>query len=344
MNALRQFWTRRHEVVDAMAYWSGAGVAYEAAAGSEGAIILMYHSIAGEDAERYIDPANRLTPGLFDQQMAFLRESRRVVSLSALVERLERGEAPLPRSVCITFDDGYLDNLTVAAPILERHGLEATLYLATGYIDSAEAQWSDALHAALSGRTRQRLHLPTLGLAGLSLGTQNGFESARKLLHRHLLEAHREERTSCLADVVEQLAPEGRPPRLTMNWGDVRQLRRRYPFIELGGHTLDHVDLRKHGGAFAKAQVAASAEDIRRETGETARHFSFPYGRWSAEVREAVAASGWRSAVGAGLRVRIDLESDRFAMPRVEAPRSMTGLRFRTSGAYPGFLEMMGLR
>lgn len=343
MNVLRHLWTRRHGAIDAVAYWSGVGMAFEAATGSEGAVILMYHSVADADSERYVAPANRISPRLFERQMAFLQRSRRVVSLSALVDGLERGEAPLPRTVCITFDDGYLDNLTVAAPILERHGMEATLYLATGYVDSAEAQWSDALHAALSTRTRHHLRLPVLGVGSIDLRGGAGLEEARRLLHRHLLEALRDERSACLAEVVEQLVPEGRPPRLTLNWDDVRQLRRRYPFVELGGHTRDHVDLRRHGIALAREQAAASADDIRRETGETARHFSFPYGRWSAEARDDIAGSGWHSAVGAGLRVRIDTRSDRFAMPRVEAPRSMTGLRFRTSGAYPGVLKMLGL-
>jgi peptidoglycan/xylan/chitin deacetylase (PgdA/CDA1 family) len=123
----------------------------------------------------------------------------------------------------------------------------------------------------------------------------------------------------------------------------VRQLERRYPFIEIGGHTRDHIDLTTHRGEPARAQIAACAEDLRRELGAQPRHFSYPYERWCAESRRAVIDAGWLSAVGAGTRPRIDADSDRYAMPRVAAPRTMTQLRFKTSGAYPGAFAVLGL-
>jgi hypothetical protein len=44
-----------------------------------------------------------------------------------------------------------------------------------------------------------------------------------------------------------------------------------------------------------------------------------------------------------GTAYRITPASDRFALPRVESTGSMTGLRFKTSGAYPGALALLGL-
>ena len=66
--------------------------------------------------------------------------------------------------MCITFDDGYRDNLTVAAPILEKYRLPATLFLATGYVERGETQWSDTLHWLLAaGRPQhRRLHAQLL--------------------------------------------------------------------------------------------------------------------------------------------------------------------------------------
>src|SRR5258705_2077436 len=71
-------------------------------------IILMYHSVANDDQAKLIEPRNRIAPRLFERQMAFLRESCRVVPLSRLVEDLVAGRSPAARTVCITFDDGYL--------------------------------------------------------------------------------------------------------------------------------------------------------------------------------------------------------------------------------------------
>jgi peptidoglycan/xylan/chitin deacetylase (PgdA/CDA1 family) len=266
----------------------------------EGAIILMYHSVAAEDEARFIEPGNRIAPAVFERQMAFLRRERRVVALAELVDEVARGRTPPAGTVCITFDDGYRDNLTLAAPILEKYRLPATLFLATGLVERAENQWSDTLHSL--SRDRQ--------------------------LHAKLIEASHEERMALLARFRSRQPP----PRLTMDWDEARQLVRRYPMFEIGGHTRDHIDLSRHRGAAADAQIAGCAEDIERELGVRPRHFSFPYARWCAETRALVIAAGWSAAVGMGDGLRIRAGVDRFAMPRLPAPRSMMRLRFAMAG------------
>jgi peptidoglycan/xylan/chitin deacetylase (PgdA/CDA1 family) len=159
-----------------------------------------------------------------------------------------------------------------------------------------------------------------------------------------LLEAIYDERRQLLAELENQLLPERGAPRLTMNWEDVRELRRRYPFFEIGGHTRDHINLRTHRGETARSQIAGCADDLRRELGVVPEHFSFPYARWCEETRAVVEGLGWRSAVGMGDSFRITAASDRFAMPRVESPRSMTEVRFKTSGAFPGAFSVLGLK
>lgn len=319
---LRELRSFGRDAIGAAVHWTGAGRAFEVAARPAGAIILMYHSVAPDEQAKFIEPRNRIAPPLFDRQMAFLRDERRVVPLSQLVDDIAAGRTPAAGMVCITFDDGYRDNLTMAAPILERYGLPATLFLATGYVERAEAQWSDTLHWLFTCATLHKTNFATV--------------------HAQLLASGHEQRVELLADIKRRLAPAGQPPRLTLDWEEVRKLRRRYPFFEIGGHTRDHIDLRTHRGEAAREQIAGCAEDLRRELGLQARHFSYPYGRWCAETRAAVIDAGWRSAVVTDAGGRIGPATDRYAMPRVEAPRSMTQLAFKTSGAYPGALDLLG--
>ena len=340
---LKNLWFRRHAVAGGLIHWSGAGRVYEAARRPTGAIVLMYHSISDGSADAHVDPANRLPLAAFERQMAFLAEHRKVLSLSALVDQVSRGESPPAGSVCITFDDGYLDNLTVAAPVLAKYSFPATLYLATGYVQRSEPQWADVLHSLWLRRTVHRLNLPELGLPSGDLSFAAPAAAARKLLHRGLLGAEHVQRTQCLTEIERQLKPAGTMPRLTMNWDDARELRARYPLFEFGGHTQDHIDLRTHTGDTAQRQIDGCAADIRRELNAEPQHFSFPYGRWCDSTRGLVSGSGWRSAMGAGHDVRIGRQSDRFAMARIEAPRGMSAFRFKTSGAFPGALSMLGM-
>lgn len=323
-------------------YLSGAGRVFELAAQPTGAIILMYHSVAPDDAARFVDPPNHLPPAMFERQMAFLSERRRVAPLSEVVEQIASGESPPAGTVCITFDDGYRDNLTTAAPILERYRLPATLFLATGYVERGEAPWADTLYWLFERRTADELSLPAIGLEA-DLASPSARVAAREDLHARLLEADHNRRARLLEEIEARLAPRGKPPRLVLDWDEARELCRRYPALAIGGHTRDHIDLRAHRGASARLQIESCVQDLRRELGLAPEHFSFPYSRWCAETRELVIASGWRSAVGAGQAFRITASSDRFAMPRVESPRAMTELAFKTSGAFPGALSMLGL-
>ena len=299
-----------------------------------GAIILMYHSVARPETEPFIEPRARVSADLFERQMRFLSARRSVVPLSRLVEDIASGVTPPAGTVCITFDDGYLDTLTTAAPILERYRLPATLFLATAYIEHCDMQWADALHWLLNYRTSNSLALGHLGLEPTNISSPRERATVYSSLHSYLLKANRNDRTRLLAEIERQLVPYVKPPRLTLNWDEVRELRRRYPFFEIGGHTRDHVDLQTHRGETARSQIMGCAEDLRRELGIEPGNFSFPYARWCRETQKMVDASGWQSAVGAGDSFRITAASDRFAMPRVESPRTMTEFRFKTSGAY----------
>jgi len=88
-------------------------------------LILTYHSISMGR------PPLAVSPSLFAEQMEWLSQNARVVSLGVITDRL-RQHAPLPRrAVVLTFDDGYRDFYTNAAPHLRRHGFPATVFLPT---------------------------------------------------------------------------------------------------------------------------------------------------------------------------------------------------------------------
>lgn len=101
-----------------------------------GITVLIYHRVgAGTDGEVDLDPH------VFDAQMAELAASGRVVSLDRAVEVLGAPTADTEDSVVITFDDGTPDVVEVAMPILERHQVPMTLYLATGSVEADRGFW-----------------------------------------------------------------------------------------------------------------------------------------------------------------------------------------------------------
>jgi peptidoglycan/xylan/chitin deacetylase (PgdA/CDA1 family) len=99
-----------------------------------GVVVLIYHRVGGGSGTE-VD----LSPQSFDEQMAWLAGSGRAISLDDAVAVLETPPSPshVPDDdpVVVTFDDGTADLADVATPILERHGVPATVYLATKFVD-----------------------------------------------------------------------------------------------------------------------------------------------------------------------------------------------------------------
>jgi peptidoglycan/xylan/chitin deacetylase (PgdA/CDA1 family) len=90
--------------------------------------ILAYHRVADDDDELSVPPAR------FSAHMEVLANADvKVVDVDEALRLL--AEDMTERFVCVTFDDGYLDNLTNAVPVLERLELPARIYLATAVTD-----------------------------------------------------------------------------------------------------------------------------------------------------------------------------------------------------------------
>ena len=105
------------------------------------AMILVYHRVA----ESNVDPwALGVSPAHFAQQLQVLKTIANPVSLKSLVNAKSDRELP-PRPVCVTFDDGYADNLFAAKPALETYRVPGTIFITPGYLGVPENLWWDEL-------------------------------------------------------------------------------------------------------------------------------------------------------------------------------------------------------
>lgn len=89
--------------------------------------ILMYHYINAEESRR---SKLGVSPKAFQRQMSFLRRHKyNIVALETLVDLIKEKKKIPPKTVVITFDDGYLDNYTNAFPILKKYNIPATIFV-----------------------------------------------------------------------------------------------------------------------------------------------------------------------------------------------------------------------
>src|SRR3990172_8297292 len=122
---------------------------------SRGFPILTFHRV-NDDHDPFL-PA--MPTAVFAARIAHIARHYRVLTVEDLVERVRQGTAPR-NALALTFDDGYRDTLTHAAPILAEHGLPSTIFLATGYIGTPQMAWFDRVALAFKLARRGDITLP----------------------------------------------------------------------------------------------------------------------------------------------------------------------------------------
>ena len=249
-------------------------------AGSRGSaaqrlLILAYHRVLpARDAQLRGDPVVEE----FDTQVATLKSRFNVVRLDEGVRRLRDGTLQ-PASVAITFDDGYADNHDVALPVLRRHAVPATFFIANGYLDGGR-MWNDTVIESVRRIQRPAIALAELdtGLAGdpLPLGTvDDRYAATQKIIDaiKHLDPARREAITTRLT----QIAATPLPDDLMMTRGKVRALHDAGMLI--GAHTVHHPILTAVDPGTAEREIADGRAALADIIGEPIRFFAYPNGR-----------------------------------------------------------------
>jgi len=112
-------------------YWaaSTAGLFSRRNTSSPYASILMYHRVKDGDPDCLSTPIS-----VFEETLLVLKDKYKVVPLSSLVDSISQKRNIEPRTVVITFDDGYQDNILFAAPLLRKYQLPATFFVTSRYI------------------------------------------------------------------------------------------------------------------------------------------------------------------------------------------------------------------
>jgi len=240
--------------------------------------ILIFHRVLSEPDPLFPDEVDAAR---FDQQLGWLKRWFQVLPLDEAARRLTEGSLPA-RAAALTFDDGYADNHGLALPLLRRHGLPCTFFIATGFLDGGR-MWNDSLIEAV-----RRSTLPGLDLRGLS-GRQG------QDLGRHELGALPQQRRA-LIDVllpqVKYLAPEPRlrlveqiaqraevalPDNLMMSTAQVRDLHA--AGMQIGAHTRSHPILASLSETEARDEIAYSKRTLEQMLGAPVGLFAYPNGR-----------------------------------------------------------------
>jgi len=304
------------------------------------AIVLVYHRVASLERDPQL---LAVTPEHFDAHMRILADGYQVIALADLVAASKEHRLPR-RSVCVTFDDGYADNLLEAALLLAKHAVPATVFVSSGYVQSGREFWWDEVERIVLGPgtlpetmvletpeakfsyRRETQHERTAKDEALDRSWNLLLPDAerRHTLYRRLCDFYRTlepaDRLSALAQLREatHADDEVRTTHRPLTAENVARLDSS-PFVEVGAHTVNHAVLSAKNTAQQRAEIGCDKEALQEICGHPIALFSYPYGSLSDYTDETVSIvreSGFSGACSNHLGV-VKPWTDIYRLPRV---------------------------
>lgn len=303
-------------------------------------IVFMLHSVV-DDGAFHPDAMLRCPVGRLDWILRWLKANGiAFVSLDEAITRLSEPRAGL--FAAFTFDDGYLDNLTHALPVMERHNAPFTVFVTTGMMTGTIDAWWFGLARLIATRD-------SIGLAGDRFecsdhaAKQRTFLAVESMIHGNY---------ALLPEVRRLIAANGidcsvLALREGLNRDRLRELAS-HPLVTIGGHTSTHINLAQASSAGVDREMRENRAFLEETIERPVVHFAYPFGNPDAcGLREANIAkeAGFRSAVTTRRgslfpeHLRHLHELPREPLTRAETPSS---LRCKVDGFYRALHSRLG--
>ena len=282
------------------------------------ALVLLYHRVG----DTSFDPHRlSVTPPSFERHMQLLRRHFRIESVGALLQRLP-GREYEDRTVAVTFDDGYADNLTHAQPIAARSDIPITVFVTVQPMLDGGLFWWDELAASLlhplASFTSLTLHLDDQHT--FSLADRGQRSAVHQRLHTLLRHMRAGDRERALAAVRSCAAPPGVGLQLgrPMSASELRELAA-LPGVTIGAHTMTHPILGVLSATDQMHELVASKTALEDLLGRPVTLASYPFGQ-AADISEdtcRLAMQAGYSAAFTTMPSAVTPSTPRCALPRL---------------------------
>jgi peptidoglycan/xylan/chitin deacetylase (PgdA/CDA1 family) len=285
---------------------------------TRGAILGLHRVI--RQSETSLMPGNVITDELLEQMLVFLKRcGYDFVALDEIPERLR--SSARRRFIAFTFDDGYLDNLTCALPLLSGFNAPFAVFAVTGLADRTVSPWWLLVEALLLARDEVVLkhpksgtvhyHCPTVAEKTLAYRqvTRWGYVDPVQLTEI-LRQAYDQEGLS-MSEVEDAV----------LSWEQLRSLSRNR-LATIGIHGVRHLPLSILPDAEAKDEIVTAWQRLRSELGIDIRHIAYPFGEYRDHELRVAAGLGLCS----GVTIRRGTLRSEHANRMLKLPRIMLGM------------------
>ena len=304
----------------------------------KGAAIIMYHSVEDNPAANFDQLGGIIhSTEVFRGQMEIIARYFTPVTLGQILGFVGGDNELPPRSVVVTFDDGYADNYHVAKPVLDQLGIPAVFYVAVDCIDRQIHPWPTLLrHMFLTGAAKS---WQEPGAESWPLNNREQRLQAFARASNHCARTSGQAQRNFLDQIQGQLqAPPLEPNCLPMmTWDEIRSLDQSGHTV--GSHTMTHPNMAQVAAKEAELEFAESKRRLEQELAKPVPHFSYPCPalepHWRDQTVDMSREIGYLTAVTTnGGMVRA--HDDALKLRRIRPTKTIHGLHWNLERTFCG--------
>ena len=263
---------------------------------ADACLILGFHGTT-DTAPGYFSSGHAISN--VRDQLRYLRRHLRQVTLEEIALAVSRGEAPPASSFAVTFDDGSVNNVTFAIPMLQGLDIPATFFMPSALVGSARDLWVSSLRE-LVRRWRGAAIPEVPGLWPMLPTTDEVSRYAAYFKIKEALKKQGGRRQEILDRLAQEVGGYVRPPDQDRVVGPDLLRRMIQPPFTVGAHSRTHPILSALEPETARAEIDGSRSDLQQMLGQPVLDFAYPNGRFadfSDTIIRLVAEAGYRCAV-----------------------------------------------
>lgn len=265
-------------------------------------LIITYHGISLRNQN--LINGRHLLFDQFEKHLQYLKKNFNVVSLEAICEMKQKNIIPRRHTIALTFDDGFLNNLQVAVPLLERYELPATFFCCSinledeGYIHPSD--FFDLINAAsgdIKVKINQKVFIkhkynlicPEDGTTAYQFINSLSYTDWKATLLNLSISYPLETITRDVDEEVYKL----------FNADQLRQLASS-PIASVGSHCHSHVNMNMLLKNEVEEQLMNSKMLLEKYSEKPVNAIAYPYGCYNKEALELANELGYKYLLAAG--------------------------------------------
>jgi peptidoglycan/xylan/chitin deacetylase (PgdA/CDA1 family) len=288
----------KRELLARACTWAGLTRVLESMPQRRALVVLNYHRLGNADETPFDSGVFSATAEQFESQIAYFKRRFHMTTLEEVFAMIG-GDVPRGTSVLITFDDGYLDNYTLAFPILRAQGVQGVFFLPTAFIGTGKLPWWDVIAYIVKQSVKECIRLEYPKPATFELKGNGVRRVSMQILRLYTKPAVKdpERFIAELEKVCEVKRPEGVAERCFLDWQEAREMQGHG--MAFGSHTHSHEVLTKLSPESQREEARLSRQILERELNQRIDILAYPVGLkhcFSAETVSALEQTGYKAA------------------------------------------------